>query len=211
MPDNYGYTRARTHSEYVIAMAAWFRERTSLLRYTHITSLVYQITFRRVVAALTARDACADWSVVAEYSPPIVHFCKWRCSSGVCRWQKRTELGVLYDKRCHWQSTCQDCLSGDAECYMNLKFPWPRCGDNWIRKLLLLRYSVRQFVGWDCSVGVATRYGLDGPGIESRWRRGCSAPVQTYSGAHSASCSMGTGSLFRGWSGRGMALTTHPI
>jgi len=26
-------------------------------------------------------------------------------------------------------------------------------------------------VGRDSSVGVATRYGLDGPGIESRWRR----------------------------------------
>jgi hypothetical protein len=27
------------------------------------------------------------------------------------------------------------------------------------------------FVGWDSSVGIATRYGLDGPGIESRWGR----------------------------------------
>jgi hypothetical protein len=26
-------------------------------------------------------------------------------------------------------------------------------------------------VGQDSSVGIATRYGLDGPGIESRWRR----------------------------------------
>ena len=25
------------------------------------------------------------------------------------------------------------------------------------------------FVGRDCSVGIATPYGLDGPGIESRW------------------------------------------
>ena len=29
-------------------------------------------------------------------------------------------------------------------------------------------------VGWDSSVGVATRYGLDGPGIESWSRRGFS-------------------------------------
>ena len=27
------------------------------------------------------------------------------------------------------------------------------------------------FVGWDSLVGIATRYGLDGPGIESRWGR----------------------------------------
>ena len=25
--------------------------------------------------------------------------------------------------------------------------------------------------GWDSSVGIATRYGLDSPGIESRWGR----------------------------------------
>ena len=27
------------------------------------------------------------------------------------------------------------------------------------------------FVGWDSSVGIATHYGMDGPGIESRWGR----------------------------------------
>jgi hypothetical protein len=26
-------------------------------------------------------------------------------------------------------------------------------------------------VGWDSSVGIATRYGLDGPGLESWWGR----------------------------------------
>ena len=38
---------------------------------------------------------------------------------------------------------------------------------------------------------MATRYGLDGPGIESRWRARFSAPVQAYP----ASCTMGTGSF----------------
>jgi hypothetical protein len=37
------------------------------------------------------------------------------------------------------------------------------------------------------SVGIATDYGLDGPGIESRWRREF-PPVQTGPGAHPASC-----------------------
>jgi hypothetical protein len=50
-------------------------------------------------------------------------------------------------------------------------------------------------VGRDSSVGIATRYGLDGPGIESRWGARFTAPVQTGSGAHSASCTMGTGSF----------------
>ena len=49
--------------------------------------------------------------------------------------------------------------------------------------------------GRNSSVGIATRYGLDGPGIESRWGARFSAPVQTAPGAHPASYTMGTGSL----------------
>ena len=58
--------------------------------------------------------------------------------------------------------------------------------------------------GRDSSVGVETRYGLDGPGIESRWGARFSASVQTGPGAHPASYTMGTGSLFPGvkWPGR---------
>jgi hypothetical protein len=41
----------------------------------------------------------------------------------------------------------------------------------------------------------ASDHGLDGPGIESWWGRGFSAPVQTGSGSHPASCTMGTGSF----------------
>ena len=43
------------------------------------------------------------------------------------------------------------------------------------------------------SVSIATGYGLDGPGIETRWGMRFSAPVQTGPGAHPASCTMGTG------------------
>ena len=50
-------------------------------------------------------------------------------------------------------------------------------------------------VGRDSAVGIATRYGLDGPGIESRWGRDFSAQVQTGPGAHPTSCTMGTGSF----------------
>ena len=46
--------------------------------------------------------------------------------------------------------------------------------------------------GRDSSVGIATRYGQDGPGIESRWEARFSAPVQTGPGVHPASCTMGT-------------------
>jgi len=47
-------------------------------------------------------------------------------------------------------------------------------------------------MGRDGTVGIATRYGLDGPGIESRWRARLSAPVQTGPGTHPASYTMGT-------------------
>ena len=39
-------------------------------------------------------------------------------------------------------------------------------------------------MGRDSSVGIATRYGLGGPGIESRWGARFSTPVQTGPGAH---------------------------
>jgi hypothetical protein len=50
-------------------------------------------------------------------------------------------------------------------------------------------------VGRDSSVGIATSYGLDGPGIESPWGARFSAPVQTGPEAHPASDTMGTGSF----------------
>jgi hypothetical protein len=45
------------------------------------------------------------------------------------------------------------------------------------------------FAGLDGSVSIATRYGLDGTGIESLWEPG--------PGSHAVACKMGTGSFFR--------------
>jgi hypothetical protein len=49
--------------------------------------------------------------------------------------------------------------------------------------------------GRDSAVGIATRYGMDGPGIESQGRARFSAPVQTGPWAHPPSCTMGNGSF----------------
>ena len=70
---------------------------------------------------------------------------------------------------------------------------------------MLQIFEILIIVGRDSSVGTATRYGLDGPGIESRWEARFSAPVQTGPRAHPASYTMGTGS-FPGvkWPGRGV-------
>jgi hypothetical protein len=57
-------------------------------------------------------------------------------------------------------------------------------------------------MGWlesrDSSVGIATRYELEGLGIDSRWGARFSATVQTGPGAHPVFYIMGTRSLSRG-------------
>ena len=60
-------------------------------------------------------------------------------------------------------------------------------------------------------VGIATAYGLDGPGIKSRGGARFSAPVQTGPEAHPASCTMGTGYFPGIRCGRGVTLTPHPL
>jgi hypothetical protein len=72
--------------------------------------------------------------------------------------------------------------------------------DSWSRNSLpffwnqKVRYNVCKnpvdLVGRDSSVGITTRYELDGPGIESLWGR--DFPHQTGPGAYPASCTMGT-------------------
>jgi len=64
--------------------------------------------------------------------------------------------------------------------------------------------------GLGSSVGIATDYGLDGPGIEFRCRRD-SPSVQTGPEAHPASCKTGTLFLPGVKCGRGVLLTTHPF
>ena len=60
--------------------------------------------------------------------------------------------------------------------------------------------------------GIATRYGLDGPGWNSDgggWGPRFSLPVQTCPEAHSASCTIGTGCLSR-WIKRPGLGVNHP-
>jgi len=47
----------------------------------------------------------------------------------------------------------------------------------------------------DSAVGIETRYGLDGLGIESRWRRDFPHPSIPAMGAHTASYTVRTGSF----------------
>ena len=58
------------------------------------------------------------------------------------------------------------------------------------------------------TVGIATDYGLDGPGSNPG---GDFPPVQTGPRANPAACTMGTGSFPGVKCGRGVLLTTHPL
>ena len=49
--------------------------------------------------------------------------------------------------------------------------------------------------GQDSEIGIATRYRLEGPGIESRWGQDFSTPIQTGPAVHPAFCTMGTRSF----------------
>ena len=59
------------------------------------------------------------------------------------------------------------------------------------------------------SVGIATRFGMDDPGIESRWGARFSAPFQTGPGAHPHSYTTGTRS-FPGVKRQGRGVD-HPL
>jgi hypothetical protein len=80
-----------------------------------------------------------------------------------------------------------------------------------VHKTVSIKTSYERGGGPGSSVGIATGYGLDDPGIESRWGARFSAPVQTGPGAHPASCTMGTASFPGVKSGRGVTLTPHPF
>jgi len=64
-------------------------------------------------------------------------------------------------------------------------------------------------VGRDSAVGIATRYGLDGPGIESLQGRDFAHPSRPVLGPTQPPIQWVPG-LSQGWSGRGVALITHP-
>jgi len=70
---------------------------------------------------------------------------------------------------------------------------------------------LKNICGPDSSVGIATGYGLDGQGIESRWGPDIPHLSRPALGVHPASCTMVTGSFPGVKGGRGLTLIPHPL
>jgi hypothetical protein len=78
-----------------------------------------------------------------------------------------------------------------------------------MKKHVLLIYT--EIRGPGSSVGIATIYGLDGPGIESRCGRDFPHLSRPTLGPTQPLITMGTGSLPGVESGRGVTLSPHPL
>jgi len=73
-----------------------------------------------------------------------------------------------------------------------------------------MQWPIENNCGPGSSVDIGTDDELDGPGIESPWGRDFLS-IHTGPGAHTASCTMGTGSFPGVKCGWGVLLTTHPL
>ena len=87
-----------------------------------------------------------------------------------------------------------------------------RCDTTFELSYVCLRQFVElriMFGGRDISVVLVTRYGLDGPDIESRWGRDFLHPSRPVLGPTHPPIQWVPGFFFREWIGWGVALTTH--
>jgi hypothetical protein len=63
------------------------------------------------------------------------------------------------------------------------------------RVFVNIKWKYTLLVNQDSAVRMATRHGLQGPGIKSQWGARFPTYVKTDPGAHPASCTMDTGSV----------------
>ena len=94
-------------------------------------------------------------------------------------------------------------------CYVRFSEAVQSVGHNCEDFILSLLNVSAVLVGRDSSVGIATPYGLDGPGIEYRWGRDFPHPSRPTLGPTQPHIEWVLGVLPCGWSGRGVPLTTH--
>jgi hypothetical protein len=77
--------------------------------------------------------------------------------------------------------------------------------------VIVLTFLLTAYSGPGSSIGIAIGYGAGRSGDRIPVGTRFSAPVQVGPGAHTASCTMSTGSFPGVESGRGVTLTSHPL
>jgi len=88
--------------------------------------------------------------------------------------------------QCHWVSGSRRFERSSRNTFSNVAVS--------TSNLAISTSAILRRVGRDSAVGIATRYGLDGPGIESR-RGEIFRTRPENPGGHPASCTVGTGSF----------------
>jgi hypothetical protein len=105
-----------------------------------------------------------------------------------------------------WRLVGQEVQSGLGTPRVHIKYLWK------ISRWEIFWKTIRNYVDWDIVVGIITRYELEDPEIESRWRRTNPGGEEIFRtrphlpSVHPAPYTMGAGSL-----PGGEALNTHPI
>ena len=124
-----------------------------------------------------------------------------------CITNRSTQCHILGACRCNFPYRETVCVSFDTKlcAVMDSGSRW-----TWV-STVLSAIALDSLHGPGSVVGIATGYGLDGPGIEYRWGARFSAPVQTGPGPNPAPCTMRTRSFPGVKSGRGVTLTSHPL
>ena len=127
----------------------------------------------------------------------------------------RTKIGRTREKFGYKDPRCRSTRLATSHLFWNIQYndliPWPLRSCNRLRENLL-QFTSKEFdvpvVGRDSLVGIATRYGLDGSGIESRCGRDFPHPSRPALGLTQLAIKWVPGHS-RGSSGRRVAPTTH--
>jgi hypothetical protein len=171
---------------------AWKHVQGLLYRYLHL--------FTKGVQYTRFQNIRFSWEVVYECFWGTYYF---RIHGGLpWRWKFFENFSTITSHR-----TTQRHNLHDSKRFLQ-KAPTNNDGNLCVRCSATINKTNTRTVGRDSAVSVPTRYGLDGPGIDSLWGRDFPQPSRPALCPTQPAIRWVPG-LSRGYSGRGVALTTH--